>query len=646
MAIISPSTFDPLRGYVRVRLQQGVPIVDADWNELEDVRQFELRAFLKWFVGDGVPQGNDGFRIDGSASLSNDFIIRAGAPPASPGTDKLETGLSHVGRCLVDGLDVIITADINFTAQLLHADQPGSASLSASLGVHQINALTNPIADGSVVVYLDVWERLVSYTEDPSLLHAGLGTESCARIKREWVVRTRAGVNVPVSGDPDYLAGHNYYALAVISRRNGIDTIDAQDITDLREQRLLMPPATLISDLFGTQPEAYRRGEGRPRIDLRSAINAVLRGELPSTPEAALTSDTAEDIPSRSTILDGNGHIWVFWTRSNDIWTRRYVNGAWEAEDRLTTNASIRDREPMALLDNQGDIWLFWQRISSTNRQIWYRRYQQTTRTWDAEVQVPTGTGRAREPYAVEVEESGSYYIWLFYRFGSQVNALRYDRGADTWGTPDPRTSVGSSTDPFALVDTTGRLLLFYEGTGRPGVTGRKIYSQIYSGGTWSPSEDARSDVSLTHDDNSPIAVEDSNGTVWLFWSQRDSGTTNHRAQSTTFDTATGAWSASIDTAFDSLSSNDLELYVLVDSEGGLWLFLANYMSPSSTVLMVTRRPRGSASWGAPMNLTQPGELNRLPRAVQDANETIWLFWQGERSGNRDIYYRQVFPSI
>ena len=55
MAVITPDRFDPMLRYVNVRVQQGVPIVDADENERDDIRKFELRAFLKWFVGDGVP---------------------------------------------------------------------------------------------------------------------------------------------------------------------------------------------------------------------------------------------------------------------------------------------------------------------------------------------------------------------------------------------------------------------------------------------------------------------------------------------------------------------------------------------------------------------------------------------------------------
>jgi hypothetical protein len=37
MGNFSRDTFDKLKHYVGVRLQQGVPIVDADWNELEDI---------------------------------------------------------------------------------------------------------------------------------------------------------------------------------------------------------------------------------------------------------------------------------------------------------------------------------------------------------------------------------------------------------------------------------------------------------------------------------------------------------------------------------------------------------------------------------------------------------------------------------
>src|SRR6267142_2858181 len=114
MAVITSSTFDPLKRRCNVRLQQGVPIVDSDWNELDDIRKFELRAYLKWFVGDGVPDGNDGFRIDA------------------------------------------IGADIAYKAQPFF----GTAAPDGTPGVGAI-----PVVAGPVSVYLDVWERLVTSQE-------------------------------------------------------------------------------------------------------------------------------------------------------------------------------------------------------------------------------------------------------------------------------------------------------------------------------------------------------------------------------------------------------------------------------------------------------------------------------------------------
>jgi hypothetical protein len=49
--------------YVGVRLQQGVPILDADWNELDGLHRHALEEVGTWFIGDGVPVGSDGFRI-------------------------------------------------------------------------------------------------------------------------------------------------------------------------------------------------------------------------------------------------------------------------------------------------------------------------------------------------------------------------------------------------------------------------------------------------------------------------------------------------------------------------------------------------------------------------------------------------------
>jgi hypothetical protein len=69
--------------YVGVRMQQGVPLLDADWNELEDLRKHEVQSLVHRFIGDGVPAGNDGFRVETLAGGGVGSIVLHALPTAS-----------------------------------------------------------------------------------------------------------------------------------------------------------------------------------------------------------------------------------------------------------------------------------------------------------------------------------------------------------------------------------------------------------------------------------------------------------------------------------------------------------------------------------------------------------------------------------
>ena len=129
MGNYSRDTFDRLKHYVGVRLQQGVPLIDADWNEQEDIRKFELRAFLKWFAGNGVPRGNDGFLILAAAGTTNNFDIRGGNGTAE-----------GAGRCIVEGLDVMLESTMRYSSQPLY----NNPTLAGQWGVSPIAPLTTP----------------------------------------------------------------------------------------------------------------------------------------------------------------------------------------------------------------------------------------------------------------------------------------------------------------------------------------------------------------------------------------------------------------------------------------------------------------------------------------------------------------------
>ena len=382
MGNITNDTFNPIRAYCNVRLQQGVPLVDADVNELDDIRKFEVRAFLKWIVGDGVPDGSDGFHIL-SNGTADGFTISAGTNSPPPNTTTISTyvqpqngsnvtlsvvstsqmsvkqyvgvvqmdgtfagyyqifniggtsvmltkqavgggiaagttvataarvyrggaverGLHFVGRIFVDGLDILIADDTTYPQALSTVDTQPPYSLAA--------VAPFPNSAGPVLVYLDAWERIVSTTEDPSLVVQPINTESCVRIKRLWVVRTRVGTAVPQPGDSDFSANHLYYRLASITLPSAGAVIQASNIADLREQGLSILSPNLIQDTMGESAALYRQGLGRPAVSLRDAINSLARGQVPGPAAQPLASPAsgAMEVPGEAVLDNANGVI-------------------------------------------------------------------------------------------------------------------------------------------------------------------------------------------------------------------------------------------------------------------------------------------------------------------------------------------------
>ncbi|MBV7337525.1 hypothetical protein KFU94_56715 [Chloroflexi bacterium TSY] len=82
--------------YVGVRMQQGVPLLDADWNELEDLRKYELQSLIKHFIGDGVPSDSDGFRIEALAGGGvGTIVLKAKVVSSTTAFSSLEIDFSN-----------------------------------------------------------------------------------------------------------------------------------------------------------------------------------------------------------------------------------------------------------------------------------------------------------------------------------------------------------------------------------------------------------------------------------------------------------------------------------------------------------------------------------------------------------------------
>lgn len=165
------NTFQPVKHFSRVMLQQGRVQLDADWNEQISILLHQMRMMaVDCFGAYGRPLPDDG----GGFQLSD---IQ---PVASPTDVAIGNGRYYVGGVLVEN-----AGDGGKPYSYLH--QPFW------------NASLDPLNPATFYfIYLDVWERLVTALEQPALREIALGgPDTSARAQVVWQVKA-----VPVQTGP------------------------------------------------------------------------------------------------------------------------------------------------------------------------------------------------------------------------------------------------------------------------------------------------------------------------------------------------------------------------------------------------------------------------------------------------------------
>lgn len=168
-ADFSRATFDPRKHYRRVLMQQGRVEVDADPNE-----QVAIDAHIAGTTGrdvigpSGVPAQPDGTPSDG-------FRIALDA------AGKLTIG---TGRIYVDGVLVENENEPARASFLAQPDRPFPAGTTLAQ-TPDLGA-----GAGTYVVYLDVWERLITALDDPLIRETALGgPDHSVRARVAWQVK-------------------------------------------------------------------------------------------------------------------------------------------------------------------------------------------------------------------------------------------------------------------------------------------------------------------------------------------------------------------------------------------------------------------------------------------------------------------------
>jgi len=172
-------TFAEKNHYRRVLMQQGRVEIDADGNE---------QIAIDEHIG---------------ATTTTDVVGQSGypvtAPPAGAPVGGFALGLSPggadltiaPGRMYVDG--ILVENDAPDATLLNQPDMP-TMTTAADLGATQ---------SGVYVAYLDVWERLVTALDNPSIRESALGgPDTSVRTQVVWQVKLAYSGPVPAAGSP------------------------------------------------------------------------------------------------------------------------------------------------------------------------------------------------------------------------------------------------------------------------------------------------------------------------------------------------------------------------------------------------------------------------------------------------------------
>lgn len=171
-------TFNPWNDYFGVVMQQGRVQLDSDWNEwlAEFVRR--IHAGTVDILGPaGVPSTTPyGFKINAYQDAAGNHIT-------------IGTGRMYVDGLLAENHGPVNLAQWDPALAEWSTTSPGAAEIDVDyINQPYLPGATIP-GNGPFLVYLDVWQREVTYLEDLSLVDKAVGVETTGRLQTVWQVK-------------------------------------------------------------------------------------------------------------------------------------------------------------------------------------------------------------------------------------------------------------------------------------------------------------------------------------------------------------------------------------------------------------------------------------------------------------------------
>lgn len=348
---ISSDTFNLIKEYAKVVLQQGVPILDSDWNELQDVLRMQsikqnIVTFGNSRMAPGASSDVPGFRVTGDGS-DNNFIITGGLACVEGVLVPSQHGVTEPGDIYYDSednyiLNGAVTAvgggtitDENVFYELFlnvvgcRIRMTSGAEIGNTFTVTVRNSATQLTLDGGTgsiapgdtylllppalttpgtvrvdEVYIQAWFDDINAEEDTALLNPALGLEPSHRSKLRSCVRVAEGGATPVTPDP-YSFGVRHMKIGYIERNVSATILPWYCFTDgASTVKLGLGGA----DLYSAYPLLLWRNMGR-QADSEVDQNTF-----------SLYQWQAKLILLKGGYLTDDGHVWVGTVANYPVW--------------------------------------------------------------------------------------------------------------------------------------------------------------------------------------------------------------------------------------------------------------------------------------------------------------------------------------
>ncbi|MEE9150969.1 MAG: Ig-like domain-containing protein [Thermoplasmata archaeon] len=294
-----------------------------------------------------------------------------------------------------------------------------------------------------------------------------------------------------------------------------------------------------------------------------------------------ITNYNGDDF-GHSLMIDNGGTFWLVYTSERsgnyDIWVKNSTDGVtWSTPIQVTTNESY-DGWGSFIQDSGGTYWMAWFSDRSGTVQIWMSNSSDGI-NWDEPYQVVSLMDENVYPSLIQ-DSGGTYWLaWMNFDWDTWDIYLYVSSSSDglTWTAPTRVTSATSDEwEPSLIQDDTGIYRLVWD---------------TYSAGSWEIWGSYSNDGVNW---NTPIQITSNGGDNWY---------------PSLIQNASGGF----DIAFSSYKTGDWEIW-RISSEDGL-------------------------NWGHEDQVTNlEGSIEFDPSLVQDNDETFWVAWFSDVTGNFDIW--------